>query len=57
MVQVLVIAVLPLSVVAPFAGLTIVFALLLAASGWLTKREALTGSDIPATCARRRGRR
>ena len=32
-------------------GFTIVFSLLLAASGWLTKHsEALTGSDIVATC-------
>ena len=46
-VEVAVLGVLPLSVVAPFAGLTIVFSLLLASSGLLTTpAESLSRADI-----------
>ena len=48
LVDVTVLGVLPLSVVAPFAGLTIVFSLLLAASGALATRERLRAVD--ASC-------
>ena len=48
-VEVVVLGVLPLSVVAPFAGLTIVFSLLLASSGLLTAtKETLTRADLAA---------
>ena len=43
-----VLAVLPLSIVAPFAGLTIVFSLALARSGVLSKREFLTKGKVLA---------
>ena len=39
----------PLSMIAPFAGLTIVFSSLLAWTGLLTKREQLTPSGAAAT--------
>ena len=36
----------PLSLIAPFAGLTIVFTALLASTGWLHVREALSPADV-----------
>lgn len=45
-VDVIVLGILPLSVVAPFAGLTIVFSLLLARTGWLCAKEMLSWADI-----------
>ena len=48
-VDVIVLGMLPLSVVAPFAGLTIVFSLLLASSGLITgQKEQLSRSDLTA---------
>ena len=48
-VDVTVLGMLPLSVVAPFAGLTIVFSLLLASSGLITgQKEQLGRSDLGA---------
>ena len=45
-VDVIVLGILPLSVVAPFAGLTIVFSLLLARTGWLCAKEMLSWADV-----------
>ena len=44
-VEVIALGTLPLSVVAPFAGLTIVFSLLLAATGSVTRPERLRRAD------------
>ena len=45
-VDVIVLGIFPLSVVAPFSGLTIVFSLLLARTGWLCAKEMLSWADI-----------
>ncbi len=48
-VDVIVLGLLPLSVIAPFAGLTIVFSILLAASGWVTaEKEQVSRADAGA---------
>jgi len=49
-VDIIVLGILPLSVVAPFAGLNIVFTLLLSATGWLTEHaESFTYADARST--------